>query len=429
VIADNITSSDIISNINETILNDFTGVFESEYYYDGLSSSEEDQGNLYIYGAMMGVEGSHIGMGYYYNLPDAEKTLFGLAVLKQADDQNGEFYDPIDESQVEISERYEKGTLIKMNRNNTITVAPYASSGGDYYLESEGYSEPNTPYYYADGILVEKIGEETNNIYFCEYGSSCNEDRTEEIHAGQKITKSVSTSNFESSFVINEGTLDESIVNWGFWKTPNTNNDKNSADSYHYADAFDYNDANELFIYEDTSDAPSFGDDFHLPREGVLDYSVQSASPTLYNDSNDEFNNYFLNTADSSLSIDFGTNDVTTTLSFIEDIYDGQQNVINTTGTGSLTDATRMFEINKGVFSENVTNDWKDYDYIDDNSGQKIMYSPEWDLTEFISRGDFNASGAMMGKDGSHAGMLYRVYLEDGNDDNISGAILFKANQ
>lgn len=335
------------------------------------------QGDILFNGTTMGNKGSHVGLGYSM-LFDADTVTSGTVLLRAetgSDRNTGG-----------------AGSLIMLNTldNNTKMTAETPSDSVD--------GEQNWTYFKP------VVGIDNNTIelsFVCSERSGTCENSNYIVDNSRGVVDTV-----EKARVINEGSMSESTVHWGWWSSVDDGG------------VFGYNDHNTLFMYEQYSEYN--GNGMRLPTKGIIDYEVMESSQLLINTADEVGgtgqSNYKLTDdyklKDAAMEIDFGLINNNLTVSVIIEDVVTKELISSNIGTTTLNKLNGTFYINGGYGLTEYPN-------------SSIRQSG-------IAKGSFSATGAMMGTNGSHAGMGYKMAIEDIEDvnstgDTVLGVVLFKA--
>jgi hypothetical protein len=284
-----------------------------------------------------------------------------------------------------------KGSLIMLNTYDNETK-----------MQAQTPSHSATPEAQADDQF-EAIVDANNNttkLTFCK-ASGCDASIVADIN----YIEPFSVGN-ELTTVINAGTMSESTVHWGWWGQMASSAPLNIA----------YN--NTLFMYEDKAEYNELG--MFLPTKGVIDYEVMESSQLLINaqTGTDFYNSPSYESTslyeleDATLEIDFGLAEDNIKTSITIKNTDTDVSINSSLAVSSLNSLNGTFAVDGGYGFESGTT----------NSTRNVG----------IASGEFTAVGAMMGTNGSHAGMGYKMAVKAINDitathDTVLGTILFRA--
>ena len=440
----NITSQDI-----ETVLGS-NGTFDNNEALDGSSSV----GTTNIKGSMMGTNGSHIGMGYRMveKISQSQGSLPNVAhgtVLLKA----------VSREDTIASDRQENGNLILLRSNQDekfdltemVSSTPYNTnqyktgfSADPFKTTKAGIDERN--HKYVSDTLDEN--GDTKTLFYCASGENCfswNGSASVEDRKTKKIIRSDYVGNFGEKITINSDTKSESTIHWGWWQNPHEA-------KYHRDGAgtreivkksgtnpLDVNSISSLFLYEDFAEMADMDGEMHLPISGTIDYEIMKNSDLIINASGGDAvsDEYYLSSA--SLEINFSDNGLNTEIG-IGSKTNGDD-FLTANGSGILDQATGRFSATGGLegtgsfgFADNTSTLPKPEDTASHGSGQLLGTSNQY-LNQQINAGEFAAVGAMMGVNGSHAGMGFKMAIKDipqvdenGQtfDNTVSGMVLFK---
>jgi len=396
--------------------------------------------DLTISGALMGNNGSHIGLGYSMaieidSLSDPILLVSGTVLLR-ADSSSPP--PPLE------SDRQDSGSLIMMKKTHTTFKAQQTEL---LSLTPYGYDTDNSTFSQATDAFTSEINSETNltkNLFYCESGVDCDYDQHDySVLTTKKITYSEIPGNFEDNITINAGTTSESNVHWGWWQDPDRATSIEADDivnsAIHSTPRFVF------FMYEDLAEKANDNGEMHLPTEGITIYDVLDKSKLTINSEAGEVvtDEYWLDSA--TLEIDFGTNKLDTSLKIAHrnddsaatskdmngidqfvDFIDSMTVDVDNNGRSDFDNKTGRFAVNQGFFHDKPTNSYN----RPLTSGQTAFDSAK-DVVYTTGKGSFSVAGAMMGVDGSHAGMGYTMAVKNAtsnsHDDVVSGMVLFKA--
>jgi hypothetical protein len=289
---------------------------------------------------------------------------------------------------------------------------------------------------------------ETKTLFYCASGEDCFrwEERAiaDEDRQTKKIIRSVYDGNFEDSIKINAGTKSESTIHWGWWQNPyeakyqrvgvnplEVVNDSTES-------PLDVGSMSSLFLYEDFAEMAGIDGGMHLPTSGTIDYEIMANSDLIINASTGDAvsNEYYLSSA--SLDINFTNNDLNTTIG-IGSETDGAD-FLTAYGSSILNANTGRFSVLGGVsgtgsfgFDDKTSTLPTPSLASSPGTGQLLGTSGQYN-GQIINQGDFAAVGAMMGVNGSHAGMGFKMAIKEipqveingqTYDNTVSGVILF----
>jgi hypothetical protein len=351
-----------------------------------------------------------------------------------------------------VSDRQDYGSLIMMrsrpgaplDRDELLSLTPYSTGSSP----TDQPSDPFTSEINLSGF--------TQNLYYCGSGVNCKIDSPiSESRPAKKITTSTVTGNFEEVMTINEGSLSESNIHWGWWQNPDHATTVGASDQVNDSEGL----RNVFFMYEDFAQEANVNGEMYLPTTGITAYDVLDKTRLQINtESNGDqmTDDYWLDSA--TMSIDFGINTLKTSLKIAHIITDdsvhdhnqdtgsygpGSGTSIDMDGTTQDVDfiyskpvdvngytnfdrATGRFSVNQGFITSPPDS------VPADTSGQTVFVSKKDDSLS-IGAGSFSAIGAMMGVNGSHVGMGYKMAIKNvvpgGYEDTVSGMVLFQAQE
>jgi hypothetical protein len=356
------------------------------------------------------------------------------------------------------SDRQDYGSLIMMrsrpssplDRDELLSLTPYSTDSSPTDLPTD----PFTSQINLSGF--------TQNLYYCGSGENCGiivplPELYNESRPAKKITTSEVTGNFEEVMTINEGSLSESNIHWGWWQNPDHATTVGASDQVNDSEGL----RNVFFMYEDFAQEANVNGEMYLPTTGITAYDVLDKTRLQINtESNGDqmTDDYWLDSA--TMSIDFGINALKTSLKIAHIITDDSVHDHNQDtgsygpGSGTSIDMDGTTQDVDFIYSKPVDVDVGGYTNFDratgrfsvnqgfvinppdslpaDTSGQTVFVSKKDDSLS-IGAGSFSAIGAMMGVNGSHVGMGYKMAIKNvapgGYEDTVSGMVLFQAQE